>query len=273
MDNNRYIDYNAQPGYVPMEELSYHLVNFLCAPQEQAIEQSINLVDTIEKRRVGRDEYMDWKLVVASLLPRPLERPQKLHNRKSEAVVCTPPPPPTPITLSPRCSTWQMPHRPLERLLPQEYLALPKYFLKKRLCVHCGVYYYEYANMGELYCRLHTGVRQYDDRRGGYFYSCCDSEDERGCTEADHMDETLSNELEARWTQLQTWLQLAVPRILYNYGLVPPRHRQVLLDISLQSQLERGLARRLPFGNRQLSLQARPIGQLLAQQATRSRPR
>ena len=163
-----------------------------------------------------------------------------------------------------------VPHRPLDQLLPQEYLLLPQYYLTRRLCVHCGVYYYEHQNLAELACRLHTGVKRYDERRRGYFYSCCDSEDERGCVEADHLDESLSAVLEERWVQLRAWLKLAVPRVLYNYGLLPPRHNQVVMDISGQSQLERTRTLQLPFGGAQLQLQARPIGQLLAQQATES---
>ena len=162
-------------------------------------------------------------------------------------------------------------HRAIDKLLPQEYLVLPQYYLQERDCVNCGLSYNEYANLGALRCHLHTGVKRYDERRRGYFYTCCDSQDERGCVEADHMDETLSNTLEERWAQLQTWLRLAVPRILYNYGLVPPRDSQVLMDVIGQWELNRERVLQLPFANRAtLRLQARPIGQLLAKQAADS---
>ena len=65
MDNNAYIDYNMQPGYVPIEELSYHTVNFMCAPQAgiSLNYDEVALGDRYEKRTVERDEYMDWVVV------------------------------------------------------------------------------------------------------------------------------------------------------------------------------------------------------------------
>lgn len=62
MDNNLVIDYNMQPHCVAQEQLSYHLVNLLCAPIDPRVPRLHELVgvERVEKRAVERDEYLDW---------------------------------------------------------------------------------------------------------------------------------------------------------------------------------------------------------------------
>lgn len=164
-----------------------------------------------------------------------------------------------------------LPHRALDALSPPEYLVVPEHYLRRRQCVHCGQDFCEYENLGQLRCRLHPGLAQYDARRRDFFYSCCrDSVESRGCVEADHLDEmpSLANQQE-RWAQLRAWSTLAVPVLLFRYGLVPPASpSQIWMRAQRQSERTQRLV--LPFGDQQVVLQVRPIGEQLARQAAES---
>ncbi len=71
MDNNAWLDY-TQVGYVPMEALSYHLVNFLCGPFELIEEQrfetknaesTVQIHQSVESFEVTMAEATDWTTV------------------------------------------------------------------------------------------------------------------------------------------------------------------------------------------------------------------
>lgn len=61
MDSNPYMDYTE--GYIPMEMLSYHLVNFMCGPFEVIAEQRFDTLNTVDRFEVESERAMDWVTV------------------------------------------------------------------------------------------------------------------------------------------------------------------------------------------------------------------
>lgn len=150
----------------------------------------------------------------------------------------------------------------MDQLSPEDYLAVPDRYKERRECVHCGKFYYEYDNLGQHLCRLHTGVIQY--REGRHYYSCCQQPWEtKGCTRADHMNWLPSSELVERETQLRQWLCLEVPMGLFLYGLKPPRVENIVLRI--EGPTDRRHTKTLRFANRDLTLNGTLLSQRIAQ--------
>ncbi len=163
------------------------------------------------------------------------------------------------------------PYRALETLSPQEYGAVPEVYLQRRECVHCGQDFFEYSNRGHLQCRLHTGVLRYETGRADYFHSCCGRGwNADGCTEADHLDQLLSDQVELRHTQLINWACVAVPLDMFMYGLVPPRQHCIVMRVDRPVGRQRVLTLALRFANTSLRLSGEEISQQIAQQLSRA---
>ncbi len=126
---------------------------------------------------------------------------------------------------------YALPQRPLNKLVPHEYLAIPEFYRQQRQCVLCNEAFYEYSNMGQLRCRLHPGELRYYEDCNCTLYSCCARDPlSVGCVQCDHMDAYLADTLPQRWNQLKEWMLKALPHGLFWFGVQVPFDQHVLMN-------------------------------------------
>lgn len=125
-----------------------------------------------------------------------------------------------------------MDYRPLDLLTLEEYERVEDRYRQWRKCIHCRELFLEAENIGQLRCRLHPGVRQFDLYRSDEYYTCCGGESGSvGCIAADHCgDDLCETDEKERHEALFEMAFAVVPCGLFQYGLMPPMPSTTVFD-------------------------------------------
>jgi hypothetical protein len=141
-------------------------------------------------------------------------------------------------------------YKPMKSVRPDIYQILPQEDLTKKICVHCGSAYFEYQNLGQLDCFIHPGIKIYDVVRGRFTYSCCGTDQSRGCLRVDHMDELLSHDdAQKREEALKAMAIMIMPQILTEFGYIRPRSENILMWLDAEPSQRLFLQRKWPYSS------------------------